>query len=95
MGKSSNLDDIDFSKIVEAGAIRNQIKYIQYQGKMNVVNVIGLPGTGKSWVCLRLAELLAQDFHKDTYKITKRNVVNNLLQLLKFIRSISKFRVSL
>ena len=85
---SAKLKDIDFDKIKEAGAIRKEIMWTQQRGRMNIINVIGLPGTGKSWMCLRLAELLAQDFHADNYKITSRNVVDNLLDLLKFIRAI-------
>lgn len=74
--------------IEEAGAIRSQINSVQTKGRMNVINFIGLPGTGKSWACLRLAELLAYDFHMNKYKITRRNVVNSLLELLRFIRAV-------
>lgn len=87
---TSNLEEFDFETIEEAGAIRAEIKRVQQRGRMNVINFIGLPGTGKSWACLRLAELLAQDFHGDKYKITPRNVVSDLLGLLKFIRSIKR-----
>lgn len=81
--------DIDFSKIKEAGIIRTQILHQQRRGRMNVIHVIGLPGTGKSWACLRLAELLSDDLHGQN-DITARNVVNSLLGLLKFIRAIKK-----
>ncbi len=83
------LKDIDISKIKEAGAIRYEILNHQKKGKMNVLHIIGLPGTGKSWACLRLAELLSEDLHGKN-EITSRNVVDSLLGLLKFIRSVKK-----
>ncbi len=83
------LKDIDISKIKEAGAIRYEILNHHRKGKMNVLHIIGLPGTGKSWACLRLAELLSEDLHGKN-EITSRNVVDSLLGLLKFIRSVKK-----
>lgn len=81
---------IDLSKIEENGAIRQEILKVQARGRMNVIHVIGLPGTGKSWYCLRLAEQLAEDLHGETYKITTRNIVHNLLELLRFIKKIKR-----
>lgn len=81
---------IDFSKIPENGGIRAEILRVQKKGMMNVVHVIGLPGTGKSWYCLRLAEQLAEDIHGGDYEITTRNIVTNLLELLRFIRSVKR-----
>lgn len=81
---------VDFSNVPENGAIILEILRVQRRGRMNVVHVIGLPGTGKSWYCLRLAEQLAERLHGDEYKITERNVVHNLLELLRFIRAIKR-----
>lgn len=81
--------DYDVSGIEEAGAIRKQVKFVQSRGRMNVLHVIGLPGTGKSWCCLRLAELISEDIHGKN-EIKSRNVVNDLLGLLKFIRAVKK-----
>lgn len=81
--------EVDLSGIEEAGAIRSQILNVHRRGRMNVIHVIGLPGTGKSWACLRLAELLSIDLHGKN-EITTRNVVSDLLGLLKFIRSVKK-----
>ena len=84
-----SLQDMDFDNIKEAGAIRRQVLNVQRRGRMNVLHVIGLPGTGKSWACLRLAELISQDIHGKNI-ITDKNVVDNLLGLLKFIRSVKR-----
>ncbi len=83
------IKDMDFSKIEEAGAIRKEIKRQYYRGRMTIVHVIGLPGTGKSWACLRLGELVSQDLH-GANEISIENVVDNLLDLLKFIRRVKK-----
>lgn len=83
------LKDIDITKIKEAGAIRYEILNQQRKGKMNVIHVIGLPGTGKSWACLRIAELLSEDLHGKN-EITAKNIVDSLLGLLKFIRGVKK-----
>lgn len=87
--------DIDFTKIKENGVIRKEVMRVYRTGKQNTLHVIGLPGTGKSWYCLRLAEQLSEDIHgvdEETgelnYNITFNNVVDNLLSLLKFIRKV-------
>lgn len=85
MGKT----EIDFSTIQEAGAIRRQILDVQSKGKMNVIHVFGEPGTGKSWSCIRLAELISMDLHGEN-RITEDNIVDSLLGLLKFIRKIKR-----
>ncbi len=87
--------EIDFSNIEENGVIRKDVMRVYRVGKQNVLHIIGLPGTGKSWYCLRLAEQLSEDIHgvdeetgEPNYKITSDNVVDNLLNLLKFIRKV-------
>ncbi len=87
--------EIDLSGIEENGVIRRDIMRVYRTGKMNVLHIIGLPGTGKSWYCLRLGEQISEDIHgineetkEPNYKITAANVVDNLLNLLKFIRKV-------
>ncbi len=87
--------EIDLSGIEENGVIRKDIINVYRTGKMNVLHIIGLPGTGKSWYCLRLSEQISEDIHgvdeetkEPKYKITSDNIVNNLLDLLKFIRKV-------
>jgi len=82
-----SVKDIDFSKIEEAGAIRREVLRQYRRGRMNIVHVIGLPGTGKSWTCLRLGELISEDLHGES-NVSIGNVVDNLLDLLKFIRGV-------
>ncbi len=86
---------LDFSNIEENGVIRREVKNVYRMGKMNVLHIIGLPGTGKSWYSLRLAEQISEDIHgvdeetgEPNYKITIDNVVDSLLSLLKFIRKV-------
>lgn len=87
---------LDFSNIEENGVIRREVRNIYRMGKMNVLHIIGLPGTGKSWYSLRLAEQISEDIHgvdektgEPNYKITIDNVVDSLLSLLKFIRKVN------
>lgn len=80
---------MDFSKVEEAGAIRRQIQVTYKRGRVNIVHVIGLPGTGKSWACLRLGELISLDIH-GKIELEIDAVVDNLLDLLKFIRRVKK-----
>ena len=43
---------------------------------------------GKSYASIRLAELLAKQIHGDKYKIEKRNIIKNLLNLIRFIKGV-------
>jgi DNA-binding CsgD family transcriptional regulator len=77
--------EVDFSHIPEGKAIINQIHHNYKRGLLNIVKIIGLPGTGKSWLCLRLAELVSIRIHKEN-RIKIDNVVDSLLDLLRIVR---------
>lgn len=79
--------EIDFDKIEEAGAILRKIKSRYRKGILNCIKIIGLSGTGKSYACMRLGEKISLELHKKN-EITINNVVDNLLDLLKFIRNV-------
>ena len=81
--------EIDFSKIPEAGAIVDEVQRRHRKGLTNFLHVIGLMGTGKSWACLRLAELISERISGKN-KITSENVADDLLKLLKLIRKYKK-----
>lgn len=81
---------MNFENIEEAGVIRKEILRQFRRGRMNIIHVIGLPGTGKSWACLRLGELISEDIHGDKTMMRIEGVVDNLLDLLKFVRRVKK-----
>lgn len=79
----------DFKKRPEGKAILDEIIRRYHKGLLNVIKVIGLSGTGKSWLCLRIAELTSMRIHNNN-GITVDDVVDNLLDLLKIIRATNK-----
>ncbi len=81
--------DIDFDKLDEAGAIISHIYNRYRKGLLTVVKVIGLPGMGKSYCCMRLAELISIKIHGKN--IMKREyIADNLLDVIKILRSTKK-----
>ena len=82
------MDRTNFLKnMPEAKSIINFITNRHRKGLLNVVKFIGLSGTGKSYASLRLAELLSTELHGEN-KITIFNTVDNLLDLIRFIRNV-------
>ncbi len=80
---------IDLTGIEEAGVILTQVESRHRKGLINVIHVVGLPGTGKSWGCIRLGELISERLHGKN-EMTSKRIVDNLLDLLKFIRQVKK-----
>jgi len=76
---------IDYSKLPEADVVIREIKKRKSKGLMTLILTTGLPGTGKSSVDIRLAELTAEVLNKP--KITERNIVDSLLGLLEFVKN--------
>lgn len=77
--------DIDFDKLPEAEAIIGHIYNRYRKGLLTVVKVIGLPGMGKSYCCMRLAELISIRIHGKN--IMKREyIADNLIDIIKNIR---------
>ena len=52
---------VDYSKISEAGVVVSYIKSRKRQGLYTLTLVAGLPGTGKSSSCLRMAERVSEE----------------------------------
>jgi hypothetical protein len=80
---------IDWSKLDEGGAVVRYIHRNWNRGLLTMAKFIGLSGMGKSYASIRCAELLAKSIHGDNYKIDKRNIIKNLLQMIRFIRSVN------
>lgn len=81
--------DIDFSKLEESEAIISHIHNRYRKGLLTVVKVIGLPGMGKSYCCMRLAELISIRIHGEN--IMKREyIADSLLDIIKILRSTKK-----
>jgi hypothetical protein len=76
-------------KIPEAGAILQFVLARHRKGVLNVIKVIGLSGTGKSYASLRIAELLSKEIDGEI-NITVANTVDNLLDLIRFIKKADK-----
>lgn len=77
----------DFSKIPECDVLREYIKWRHEKGLYTLLLATGLPGTGKSSECQRLAELIAQDIHGNN-NIKETNIVDSMLGFLEFIRNV-------
>lgn len=78
---------IDFSKIAESDVIVNYVVQRFNKGLGTIIFVIGLPGTGKSSTCARLAELISIALHGEN-KITVDNFVDSQLEFLSFVRNV-------
>lgn len=87
MGKQTRAEFLEHitTNFPENGAIRLEILKKHNKNFLNVIHVIGLPGTGKSWYCIRLGQQLSLDIHKED-RLTVNHIATNLLQLLKIIR---------
>lgn len=77
----------DYSQLPESDCIINYISDRFKKGLYTMILVTGLPGTGKSSVCLRLAELASLKLHGEN-TITSDTVVDSLLGILKKLRTL-------
>lgn len=85
-----DLKKIDFDKIEEGGAVISYVKRHWQRGQLTMVKFLGLSGLGKSYASMRTAELLAKEIHNGNYQITRKNIIKNLLQLIRFIREVKQ-----
>ncbi len=79
--------DKDITNIPEAGSIIDDIQLRYRKGLTNFIHVVGLPGTGKSWACIRLGELVSERLHGEN-RMTSDRITDNLLDLLKVIKGV-------
>jgi len=76
---------IDYKQFPESEAVVKHIHVRHRKGLYTLALIYGLPGTGKSSVCIRLGQLISQEIHgKDT--ITEDSIIDSLLELIKFVR---------
>jgi nucleoside-triphosphatase THEP1 len=80
---------LDLNKTPESDLIINHIAYRKRKGLYSLVLINGMPGTGKSSTCQRLAELVSIKLYGEN-KITKHNFVDSLLKLLEAIQNPQK-----
>jgi predicted DNA-binding protein (UPF0251 family) len=79
----------DFSNVPESDSIVNYIVDRNRKGLYTLCLVTGLPGTGKSSVSIRLAELTSLKLH-DENRINEDCIVDSLLGFLKRLRKVKK-----
>lgn len=77
---------INYEGLPEADVVINYIRMRKKKGLYTLVLTTGLPGTGKSSIDMRLAELLSIGLTgKNT--ITEANVIDDVLGLISFLKS--------
>ena len=77
----------DYDKLPESDAIVNYVHYRYNKGLYTHLLTTGLPGTGKSSACIRLAELISLKLHKEI-RLSKGDIIDSPLKLLTRIRKI-------
>lgn len=81
--------EIDFDKLEEAEAIVSHVHNRYRKGLLTVIKVIGLPGMGKSYCCMRLAELISIRIHGENI-MKSEYIADNLLDIIKILRRTKK-----
>ena len=76
---------INYDELPEADVVLNYIKMRKKKGLYTLTLTTGLPGTGKSSIDMRLAELVSIALTGEN-KITEANVIDDILGLIKFIK---------
>ncbi len=79
--------NIAFSQIPESDIVINYTIQRYKKGLGTTIFCIGLPGTGKSSVSMRLGELITKEIHKER-EIDIHNIVDSLVGLLGFVRAV-------
>jgi len=79
------MEKINYDKLPEADVVVNYICKRKKQGLYTLIFASGLPGSGKSSQCQRLAELVSIELTGEN-KITEDHIFDSLLGLLKFIK---------
>ena len=87
-------DSIDYSKYPEADVVINHIVTRKKKGYYTLCLVGGLPGTGKSSLCLRAAERVSEELLGKNI-ITSNNIVDDLLGFIKFVRNADPNKVEI
>ena len=77
------MEQRDYSKMAEADVVVKYISARYKKGLYSLVLYAGLPGSGKSSSCIRLAELISEDLIGKNI-ITSENIIDSLLDLVSF-----------
>jgi len=87
----------DYSQLPESDVLVKYVIERLKKGLYTFVLITGLPGTGKSSFCIRLAELINTEIKKEfdnfkyeTADIKAQNIMDNLLEFIRFTRSAKK-----
>jgi len=83
---------INYDELPEADVIINYIKNRKKKGLYTLTLTTGLPGTGKSSIDMRLAELTSIELAGKNI-ITEANVIDDILGLIKFIKDANENEV--
>ncbi len=77
---------INYDELPEADIIINYIKARKKRGLYTLILTTGLPGTGKSSIDIRLAELVSIELTGKNM-ITEANIIDDVLGLITFLRN--------
>ena len=83
---------IDYTNTPEADVIVDYIESRRKKGLYTLILTAGLPGTGKSSLDLRLAELVSLRLAGKNI-ITAANVIDDILELIDFVRDADKDKI--
>ena len=83
---------INYANLPEADVVINYIKNRKKKGLYTLTLTTGLPGTGKSSIDMRLAELVSIELTGEN-NITEANVIDDILGLIKFIKDADEKKV--
>ena len=84
--------EINYNELPEADVIINYIKRRRKRGLYTLILTTGLPGTGKSSIDMRLAELTSLNLAGKNI-ITEANVIDDVLDLIKFLKNANEKEV--
>ena len=79
------METMNYDNMPEADVVVNYISKRKKQGLYTLTFISGLPGSGKSSQCQRVAELVSIELTGEN-KITENNIFDDLLGLLEFIQ---------
>ena len=83
------MKQIDLSEVEEGKAIINYIVDRIKKGLGCNIIVVAPPGLGKSWLCLRIMELLYKK-QFNSKNITKRHIVDDIADAFHFVRTVKR-----
>ena len=86
--------EINYKELPEADVIINYIKRRRKRGLYTLILTTGLPGTGKSSIDIRLAELISLELTGKNI-ITEVNIIDDVLALIKFLKNANEKEVSI